>query len=59
MEVLSNFIFYFSSFLIVLSIIVFVHEFGHYYSSNHLSEQYYDGLCDIGAMMYCGFPKAE
>ena len=31
MEVLSNFIFYFSSFLIVLSIIVFVHEFGHYY----------------------------
>ena len=36
-----------------------IHEFGHYYSSNHLSEQYYDGLCDIGAMMYCGFPKAE
>ena len=31
MEILSNFIFYFSSFLIVLSIIVFVHEFGHYY----------------------------
>ena len=31
MEFLSNFIFYFSSFLIVLSIIVFVHEFGHYY----------------------------
>ena len=36
-----------------------IHEFGHYYSSNHLSEQYYDGLCDIGAMMYCGFAKAE
>ena len=36
-----------------------IHEFGHYYSSNHLSEQYYDGLCDIGAMMYCGFPKPE
>ena len=31
MEILSNFIFYFSSFLIVLTIIVFVHEFGHYY----------------------------
>ena len=31
METLSNFIFYFSSFLVVLSIIVFVHEFGHYY----------------------------
>ena len=34
-----------------------IHEFGHFYSSNHLSEQYYDGLCDIGAKMYCGFPK--
>ena len=26
-----------------------IHEFGHYYSSNHLSESYYDGLCKIGA----------
>ena len=31
METLINILFYFSSFLIVLSIIVFVHEFGHYY----------------------------
>ena len=31
MDILSNFVFYFSSFLIVLTIIVFVHEFGHYY----------------------------
>jgi len=31
MEILSNFIFYFASFLIVLTIIVFVHEFGHYF----------------------------
>ena len=36
-----------------------IHEFGHYYSSNHLSEQYYDGLCEIGAKMYCGFSKSE
>jgi regulator of sigma E protease len=31
MEILSSTIFYFFSFVIVLSIIVFVHEFGHYY----------------------------
>jgi len=31
MEILTSIIFYFSSFIIVLSIIVFVHEFGHYY----------------------------
>ena len=31
MEILSNIFFYFFSFVIVLSIIVFVHEFGHYY----------------------------
>ena len=31
MEILSNIIFYFFSFIIVLSIIVFVHEFGHYF----------------------------
>ena len=31
MEILNNIFFYFFSFVIVLSIIVFVHEFGHYY----------------------------
>ena len=31
MEILSNILFYFFSFVIVVSIIVFVHEFGHYY----------------------------
>ena len=31
MEILSNISFYFFSFVIVVSIIVFVHEFGHYY----------------------------
>ena len=36
-----------------------IHEFGHFYSSDHLSENYYDGLCDIGAEMYCGFPNQE
>ena len=36
-----------------------IHEFGHFYSSNHLSEQYYDGLCDIGAEMYLGFPSLK
>ena len=30
MEILNNIIFYFFSFVIVLSVIVFVHEFGHY-----------------------------
>ena len=30
MEFLSNIIFYFFSFILLLSIIVFVHEFGHY-----------------------------
>ena len=30
MEILSNILFYFFSFVIVVSIIVFVHEFGHY-----------------------------
>ena len=33
MEVLSSSFFYFFAFLIVLSIIVFVHEFGHYYAA--------------------------
>ena len=33
-----------------------IHEFGHFYSSNHLSEEYYDGLCNIGAEMFLGFP---
>ena len=31
MEILNNLIVYFSAFIVVLSIIVFVHEFGHYY----------------------------
>ena len=31
MEILGSIFFYFFSFLVVLSIIVFVHEFGHYY----------------------------
>jgi len=30
-----------------------IHEFGHYYSGNHLSEEYYDGLCTVGARLYC------
>ena len=33
MELLSNTFFYFSAFIIVLSVIVFVHEFGHYYAA--------------------------
>ncbi len=28
-----------------------IHEFGHYYSSDHLSTNYYDGLCKIGAKL--------
>jgi hypothetical protein len=28
-----------------------IHEFGHYYSSDHLSRSYYDGLCRIGAKL--------
>lgn len=28
-----------------------IHEFGHYYSSDHLSSSYYDGLCKIGAKL--------
>ena len=30
MEIVTNIFFYFFSFIILLSIIVFVHEFGHY-----------------------------
>lgn len=26
-----------------------IHELGHHYSNNHLSEDYYDGLCKLGA----------
>src|SRR5690606_24488659 len=26
-----------------------IHEFGHYYSSDHLSSEYHDALCDLGA----------
>ena len=28
-----------------------IHEFGHWYSLDHLSEKYYDGLCRIGAKL--------
>jgi hypothetical protein len=28
-----------------------IHEFGHWYSGDHLSERYYDGLCEIGAKL--------
>lgn len=28
-----------------------LHEFGHYYESNHLSEAYYDGLTQLGARL--------
>ena len=28
-----------------------IHEFGHWYSLDHLSEKYYDGLCEIGAKL--------
>lgn len=28
-----------------------IHEFGHHYSGNHLSEAYHDALCDLGARL--------
>lgn len=28
-----------------------IHEMGHQYASNHLSDEYYDGLCDLGAKL--------
>lgn len=28
-----------------------IHEFGHHYSGDHLSEEYYDALTDLGARM--------
>lgn len=28
-----------------------IHEFGHQYESNHLSEEYYDALCMLGARL--------
>lgn len=28
-----------------------IHEFGHHFASNHLSEDYYDALCSIGAKL--------
>lgn len=28
-----------------------IHEFGHHFSSDHLSEKYHDALCDLGAML--------
>lgn len=28
-----------------------IHEFGHHYSADHLSEKYHDALCDLGAKM--------
>lgn len=33
----------------ILSLII--HEFGHEYSSDHLSKEYYHALCDLGARM--------
>ena len=30
-----------------------IHEFGHHYSGDHLSESYHGGLCRIGAALYC------
>jgi hypothetical protein len=29
--------------------ILLIHEFGHQYSGDHLSEEYYEGLCKLGA----------
>lgn len=28
-----------------------IHEYGHHYSGNHLSHEYYDALCEIGAKL--------
>lgn len=28
-----------------------IHEYGHHYSSNHLSSEYHDALCDLGARL--------
>lgn len=28
-----------------------IHEFGHHYSGDHLSEQYHDALCELGARL--------
>ena len=28
-----------------------IHEFGHQYSGDHLSEEYHDGLCLLGARL--------
>jgi hypothetical protein len=28
-----------------------IHEFGHHYSADHLSEEYHDRLCELGAKM--------
>lgn len=28
-----------------------IHEFGHQFESNHLCEEYYDALCDLGAKL--------
>jgi hypothetical protein len=30
---------------------LFIHELGHYYSSDHLSSEYHDALCKIGAKL--------
>ena len=31
-----------------------IHEFGHEYSSDHLSSEYHDALCRIGAKLFLG-----
>jgi len=28
-----------------------IHEFGHHYSGDHLSEAYHDALCSLGAKL--------
>lgn len=33
-------------------VVLLIHEFGHEYSMDHLSEEYYDALCTIGARMF-------
>lgn len=35
-----------------------IHELGHEYGSNHLGEDYYEGLCKIGAKLAMVLPAA-
>lgn len=36
-----------------------IHEFGHHYESNHLSESYYDALTSIAAKFIAAARKGE